>query len=227
MHEEKEQPNLPSVMGRPFNSSLPGPAWDAIQKGVMRTVYRGIPCFKSPFDLSLYLQLLSRLRPRTVIEIGTKVGGSALFFADMLTADGTDGRVISVDIDPKVAFSDSRITFITGNALDLGHVLPESLLASLERPFLVIEDSSHLIETSIAVLEFFDQWLVSGDYIVIEDGIVSQLSGAHYEVYQDGPNRAVMAFLARHPDGYDIDKELCDHYGYNVTYNPNAWLRRR
>lgn len=206
---------------------LSTPAWDAIQRGVLRTVYRGIPCFKSPFDIGLYLQLLSRLRPHTVIEIGTKFGGSALFFADMLTVHGIGGRVISVDIDPKAEFSDSRITFLTGNALDLGQVLPESLLASLERPLLVIEDSSHHVETSTAVLEFFDGWLVAGDYIVIEDGIVSQLSGAHYETYEDGPNRAVAAFLARHPDRYNIDKELCDHYGYNVTYNPNAWLQRR
>ncbi len=214
-------------MGRPCDSAIPRTAWNAIQKGVMRTVYRGVPFFKSPFDICLYLQLLARLRPRTIIEIGTKFGGSALFFADMLTLHGSPGHVISVDIDPKAQFTDSRIKFIRGDVRDLGQALPKSLLRSLQRPYLVVEDSQHFYETSTAALEFFDPLLSSGDYIVIEDGIVSQLSGDHYRSYDDGPNRAVAAFLDRHPERYEIDKELCDHYGFNVTYNPNAWLRCR
>ncbi len=214
-------------MERPFKSALSAPTLDAIQHGALRTVYRGVPCLKDPFDIGLYLQLFSRLRPRSVIEIGTKFGGSALFFADMLTIHGANGRVISVDIESKAEFSDPRITFITGDALDLGRSLPVSLLLSLQRPFLVVEDSSHLVETSTAVLEFFDKWLDPGDYIVVEDGILSQFSCNQSERYQDGPNRAVAAFLARHPGRYEIDKELCDHYGYNATFNPNAWLRRR
>ena len=36
------------------------------------------PMLKNPFDLALYLLLLRRLKPRTVIEIGSKSGGSGL-----------------------------------------------------------------------------------------------------------------------------------------------------
>lgn len=211
---------------RRFGSDLSGESWDSIQRGVMSSVYRRVPCFKSPFDLGLYMQLLAKLQPRTVIEIGSKFGGSALFFADMMTADGLDGRVISVDTEQQVTFSDPRIDFIIGDALDLASALPDDLLAGLERPLLVVEDSSHHFDTCMAVLQFFDRWLEPGDYVVVEDGIVSQITGAQYERYADGPNRAVAEFLGSRSDRYAIDVELCDHYGYNMTYNPNAWLRR-
>ena len=216
------------VQGRAFASALPVPVLDRIQAGTMRTRYRGVPFFKSPFDIALYLQLLGRLAPRTVIEIGTKFGGSALWFADMLSAQGIDGaRVLSVDIQPLAGFTDPRVTFLQGDAACLGDILPASLLASCQHPFLVVEDSSHMHEHSLAVLDFFDDWLTTGDYIVVEDGVVAQLSGDHYRQYQDGPNRAVAEFLGRRADAYAIDEELCDQYGHNATYNPNAWLRRR
>lgn len=193
----------------------------------MRTVYRGVPFFKSPFDIALYLQLLSKQQPATVIEIGTKFGGSALWFADMLFAHGVrGGRVISVDIEQLVQFEDPRITFLWGDANRLREALTDELLSSCPRPFLVIEDSSHHYEETTAVLEFFHERLRPGDYIVVEDGVVSQLIGEHYRRYDHGPNRGVSDFLDRHGDHYQIDTDLCDHYGHNATYNPNGWLRR-
>jgi cephalosporin hydroxylase len=218
---------ISAVNGRAFASSIDARVLDRIQAGTMRSVYREVPFFKSPFDIALYLQLLSRLAPRTVIEIGGKFGGSALWFADMLGAQGVDARVLSVDIEPLAKFTDPRITFLRGDAKRLDEVLPASLLQSCPRPWLVVEDSSHHYPESIAVLDYFHAHLQQGDYIVVEDGVVSQLTGAHYRQYQDGPNRAVADFLARHGDAYEIDTGLCDRYGHNATYNPNGWLRRR
>ena len=223
------QPLVNDIAGRPFRSDIPSSILDHIQDGVMKTVYRNVPFFKSPFDIALYLQLLSRLAPRTVIEIGTKFGGSALWFADMLTAQGIrDPRVVSVDIKPISNFEDSRITFLQGDAKTLDLVLRADFLSACARPLLVIEDSSHRYAETAAVLAFFHHKLMSGDYIVVEDGVLSQFSNAKfYSQYEDGPNRAVTDFLACHADDYVIDIELCDHFGHNVTYNPNAWLKRR
>lgn len=214
-------------MDRPFTSDIPAPVLDAIQNGTSRTVYRGVSFLKSPFDVVLYLQLLHRLQPRTVIEIGSKHGGSALWFADMMSAQGvTAPRIVSVDIRPLATFTDERITFLTGNARNLGPTLTPDLLANLPRPWLVIEDSAHTYDASRAVLDFFHPLLVSGDYIVVEDGVVSQLSDPLYASYEDGPNRAVADVLALHPSAYAVDTDLCDHFGRNATYNPNGWLRR-
>jgi len=213
---------------RDFGSDIPPKLLESIQRGSLRTVYRGVPFLKSPFDIGLYLQLLSKLRPRTVIEIGSKHGGSALWFADMLTAqEGQGVRVLSVDIKPIAKVDDRRIRFLEGDAKDLGAVLTAPVLAACARPLLVVEDSSHRYEDTAAVLAFFDTRLRSGDYIVVEDGVVAQFDAPRYAVYADGPNRAVADFLSVRGADYEVDVQLCDHYGRNVTYNPNGWLRRR
>jgi cephalosporin hydroxylase len=215
-----------AVASRPFHGAMDGAFLSQLQRGVMNTRYRGVRCLKSPFDLVLYLQLIHRLRPRTIIEIGSKCGGSALWFADTLSAHGITGRIVSVDLEPPGEPTDSRIEFLKGDALALAECLPASRLQALPRPWLVVEDSAHVFDTTLATLEFFERSLAAGDYVVIEDGVVDQLAGAHYRAYANGPNRAVVEFLAKRPDQYAIDTDLCDHFGYNVTYCPNAWLRR-
>jgi cephalosporin hydroxylase len=214
-------------LGRSFQSGLPGEVLNRIQSGVLRTTYRGVLFLKSPFDIVIYLQLIDRQRPQTVLEIGTKHGGSALWFADMLSLHGINPQIVSVDISPQATIVDPRITFLQGDALSLGMVLTPELLSELPRPFLVIEDSAHFYETTFAVLEFFDRYLQSGDYLVVEDGIVADLPGEQYAAYQSGPNRAVQDFLQTRGDRYEIDAALCDHFGYNYTYNPNGYLLRR
>jgi len=212
---------------RSFESAIPQDLLDTVQAGVFRTRYKGVPFIKSPWDIGIYLQLLGKQRPKTVIEVGAKRGGSALWFADMMAAHGVAApKVLAVDIAPEVNFTDPRITFMTGDANKLGEVLTPELLASCLHPVLVVEDSSHHYQESTAVLGFFHDWLKPGDYIVIEDGVVSHFADGRYKQFKDGPNRAVRDFLAAHPGGYELDVELCDHYGRNVTYNPNGYLRR-
>jgi len=201
-------------------------ALSTIQSGTLRTRYRGRELLKSPFDQVLYQQLIDRLRPRTVIEIGTKEGGSALWFADQLSARGEPALVVSVDREAPPSFSDSRIVWRTGDARSLAGPLPAGFLSQLEHPWLVVEDADHLYETCLAVLRFFDPHLHHGDYIVIEDGVVAFLPDDLYRRYENGPNRALETFLSERGDAYEIVAELCDYFGANVTNNPNGWLRR-
>ena len=63
-------------------SDLPYELLMKIQQGTMAYRHRGVPLLKNPFDLALYPLLLERARPRTLIEIGSYSGGSALWFAD-------------------------------------------------------------------------------------------------------------------------------------------------
>ncbi|MGQ9724882.1 MAG: CmcI family methyltransferase [Tepidimonas sp.] len=56
--------------------------------------------WKNPFDFALYRLHVWHAKPRTILEIGSKHGGSALWLADTLQLYGVDGRVVSVDINP-------------------------------------------------------------------------------------------------------------------------------
>ena len=229
MRHHTPAPPVQSHSGpRDFSTILPSKVLNAVQKGALSSNYRGVRFLKSPFDIGLYLQLFSRQCPGTVIEIGCRFGGSALWFADMMASHGhPNPRVLTVDIAPAVDYSDPRIMVLTGEAANLGAVFTDELLVSCPRPWLVVEDSSHLYQDARAVLEFFHTRLQPGDHIVVEDGILLHLSDSQYDAYDNGPNRAVGDFLAREGDDYKVDTDLCDFYGHNATYNPNGWLVRR
>jgi cephalosporin hydroxylase len=210
--------------GRSFATGLSQLRLSEIQQSVLRTRYRGRELLKSPFDLVLYLKLLQQLQPRTIIEIGAKHGGSALWFADQTEILGTSAYIVSVDLSPPPDISDPRILFLVGDACDLGKSLDGDFLSSLPRPWLVTEDSAHTFEACSAVLDFFDPHIAPGEYVVIEDGIVSSMSEPYYAKFADGPNRAVHEFLNRRAGRYIVDEALCDFFGYNATWNPNGWL---
>lgn len=215
-----------AVRGRPFRVGLPTEAIERIQAGTLRTRYKGLRLAKNPFDLALYLQLLERLRPATIIEVGTSEGGSAVWLRDQCRALGLPHTaVISIDIRPP-GLAAEGIAFFAGDSLDPEGSFPTGPIEAAPHPWLVIEDSAHTHESVAAVLDYFDPRLRSGDVLVVEDGVVADLPGEAYRRYADGPNLAVAQFLARTGPRYEIDRELCDRYGPNVTWAPNAWLRR-
>jgi len=207
-------------------SALLGAPLARIQDGAMRYTYKGVPTYKNPFDLALYQMLLWQQKPRTLIEIGSKWGGSALWFADILRSFGVDCVIHSIDITPP-SISVPDVTFHRGDGRNLAATLPADLMENLPRPMFVIEDADHHCETTLAVLRFFDRWLVTGEYIVVEDGIVDDLYGPEYVArLMGGPRRAVELFLRDRGQNYEIDTGLCDHFGTNVTWNVNGYLRR-
>lgn len=195
-----------------------------IQRGTMAYRYRGVPLQKNPFDLAIYPMLLDRARPRTLVEIGSHMGGSAIWFADQATLLGLDLQVFSIDLEVPAAAAGPSVNFLRGDARELGAVLTPSLMNALPRPLMVVEDSSHLAGTTAAVLDFFDPWLRPGEYIVIEDGILTDMRVA--DLYDGGPLRAVEAFLEKSAGRYEVDRDLCDYFGRNVTWNVNGYLRR-
>lgn len=190
----------------------------------MRYTYKGLPCYKNPLDLALYLKLLFEQKPGTLVEVGSAAGGSALWLADQLRAFGLTSDVLSVDVTPPSGVDDPQIAFLAGDIHDLSATRLPELLDRCKRPLLVIEDGPHSYEGCLAALEFFHSWLAGGEYIVIEDGILLDLG---YEQHDNGPNRAISAFLKRHAGDYVIDYGYCDYYGPNFTWNTNGYLRRQ
>lgn len=199
------------------DSDIPYELLMKIQQGTLAYTYRGVPMLKNPFDLALYPLLLEEARPRTLIEIGTHQGGSAMWFADLFAHQGVD--VVTVDLEPPV-IDHPRVTCIRGDARHLD--LP---IATYARPLMVVEDSDHRASTTAAVLDYFDRWLEPGEWIVIEDGILSDMRVA--DLYEGGPAHAVREFVARTHGRYEISRRYCDYFGRNVTWNVDGWVRRK
>src|SRR5271166_2578243 len=209
---------------RDWHSSIPRETLLRVQQALHNYHYRGVPLLKDPFDLALYPLLLWQLKPRTIIEIGSKSGGSALWFADQLNNLQIDGHVYSVDIVRVTDVKHPRVTFLEGSGRNLATCLAAESLRGLRRPWLVIEDADHTYETSIATLNFFHPLLQADEYIVIEDGIISDLS--QVPDCNSGPHVALKEFLREHPEQYEIDGNYCDFFGYNATWCTNGFLRK-
>jgi len=203
-------------------SEIPRKNLKPIFKGTMRYTWRGVRCNKSPFDLALYSLLIWQKKPRTIIEFGTKEGGSALWFHDTCRTFGLDTRIVSIDIRQRVTFDVEGISFISGDALHPEEALGQEFMDALPRPLLVVDDSAHLPSTVLAVLRFMDAHLGVGEYIVIEDGILQSLKMD--ERFDGGPTPAIAQFLAERSGSYAIDTYFCDFFGQNVTFNTNGFL---
>ena len=194
-----------------------------IQEGIYRFRYRDIACSKNPFDLALYSMLISKVLPATIIEIGSSSGGSAVWFADQMRNNSKVPNVISLDIQKVVNIVEPGVQFIQGDIFKLSDSELPTLIPTLPRPLLVVEDGPHSYEGCVAALEFFHQFLATGEYIVIEDGNVRDLQLGEYE---NGPVRAIAYFKKRFPDSYISDEYYSNFFGQNVTANVNGYLRK-
>jgi len=176
-------------------------------------------------DMALYTRLVWEVKPKTIIEIGSCAGGSAVWMGDMLKNYGIDGRVISIDqAVPSPSYRPENVSFLEGDSSELGRTLTNDLIGSLARPWLVIEDAGHHYGPTLDTLKFFAPLMESGEYIIIEDGNMTEM-GTDVR-YNGGPARAIKEFLEVQSDNFAIDARYCDQYGRNVTGNPNGYLRK-
>lgn len=161
--------------------------------------WRGVPLMKNVFDFAMYPALIEELRPRTVFEIGSGLGASAAWFADLMTSCGVDGRVHSVDrVKPRTEHS--HVSFHEGDCSDPKGLFDPNLLRSEPHPWLVVEDAHHNVA---AVLDHVHGFLLAGDYLVVEDSDIKR--------------PALREFLGIHPGAYLVDTRFTDNFGRNAT----------
>ena len=211
---------------RRFRVDLPPRVLSRIQRGSLKTRYKGLRLAKNPFDLVLYAKLVEEMRPGAIIEVGTSQGGSAVWFRDLCDRLGLgDTRIISIDIEPP-ALSVEGIGFFQGDAGAPEETFPSSVIEAAPRPWLVSEDSAHTFQTTRAVLDYFHRRLKQKDRITVEDGSLADMPEPFYLKWEDGPNSALADFMKDHGEDYAVDTTLCDFFGPNVTWAPNGWLKR-
>ena len=204
---------------------FPRPLLMSIYHGITQYQYRGIACWKDPFDLAIMARLLWDAKPRTIIEIGTNDGGSALWFADQLKSFGIDGMVHSVDINPIAHVRQDNVKFYKGDVRNLADTFPAEWIAQQPRPILVNEDSVHDAETSLAALRWFASFAAVGEYIIIEDGCTNEvIPGGHP---CGGPLVAIKTFIDEQGGKYAINHHYCNMFGESVTFSPNGYILRQ
>ncbi len=206
----------------------------------MADEYVGIRMRKFPEDLHTLERIVWDQRVDTVVELGTGHGGSALWFRDRLRTfrayrGGPPPLVVSADraideaswrleaVDPGYA---ADIHLVAG---DIRHAdLADAVRSMLSpaRRILVVEDSAHMYDTTLAALRNFADLVPVDGFFVVEDG--------HRDypgmLPDDMPSKvngvlvAVDEWLAS-DDGRRFAMRR-DQERYVVTSNPRGWLQR-
>ena len=136
-----------SINDREDRSDVPLDAFKINSKGRYIVKYKGCNIVSSPEDYVLYHQLFWYIKPKTVIEVGTCEGGSALWLGDQLKLLGiTDGHVYTMELDPSLPegakkLNPDNITFLQGDSNEIEKTFTPEMLSKLPHPWVVIEDS--------------------------------------------------------------------------------------
>jgi cephalosporin hydroxylase len=193
--------------------------------------WMGMTILQQANDLMILQEIIHHTRPRVIVETGTFGGGSAIFYASMLSILG-GGRVISVDVEHSAATRDAialhplgaYVTLITGDSIapdTIGRVMAQ---VGDERDVMVALDSNHQYHHVLAELRAYADLVPPGGYIVAFDTVCEQLEGLPFYKFDrgDNPARAVAEFL-RERDNFAVDRE-CDRL--MVSYCKGGYLRR-
>ncbi len=205
-----------------FNLTLPAKAIiRLIQNRVAdHTTYFGVQTLKNPLDFWVYQELLWKVKPDIVVEIGNAFGGSALALAHLLDHLGKE-RLIAVDIQHDTfnaaVRTHPRIECITADACDAidavrARIRPEDTV-------LVIEDSLHTYDNTLNVLRTYAPLVTPGSYLIVEDSHCRH--GLDYGP-DPGPYEAIADFLAENT-GFVTERE-CE--SFFITFNPTGYLKR-
>jgi cephalosporin hydroxylase len=161
--------------------------------------WRGLPLMKTVFDFAIYPQLLAELRPRSIFEIGSGSGASAIWLADHAALLKLACHVHSVDLVP-VEEGHPGVTYYGGDCSDPERLFDAALLNAAPHPWLVVEDAHHNVA---AVLAYFHTFLRKGDYLYVEDSEIKR--------------HDIRKFLAEREGCYLVDTKFTDFFGRNAT----------
>lgn len=184
-----------------------------------KSTYFGVQIQKNPLDLFLYQEILYKLKPDFIIEIGSLYGGSALYFSHILDLLG-HGEVISIDISHSHIYQQVKEkTNITLIESDAKLCFDKVKTIVKDKKCFVIEDSSHEYENTLQILIIYSALVSIGSYFIVEDTVCHHgLEAGPFP----GPYEAVQEFLKLN-DSFEIDFEM---HKFVLTFNPNGFLKR-
>jgi cephalosporin hydroxylase len=188
-----------------------------------RMHYRGVRILKVPSDLWNYQEIFVEHKIHWVLETGTRHGGSALFFADLLQLNGAAGRVITIDVDPEANMvrAHPKISFLIG---DSGSPAMADQVRAMLPPnrgaLFMILDSDHSKAHVLRELKALVPLLRKGDYLVVEDTCVN--GHPVRPEFGPGPYEALEEYLAAQPGNFVADNPRAAKFGFTAA--PGGYL---
>ena len=197
----------------------------------------------SPQDAMVFQHLLWKIKPDLIIDLGTNVGGSALFFASIMSFYNEQGRIITIDMKPftqnwvnhdhvkcKECGNPSEnnlwkkyVTFIQGSTTDPKTIASvKSYVTNATRVF-ISHDASHSGNIVYQDLLNYADFVSVDSYLVVQDTKLDRIGRS-----QNGPLSAVRRFL-QHQNSSSVNYTyVVDRSAEMFYYSQHAygWLKR-
>ena len=182
--------------------------------------YFGVPTLKCPTDYWIYRELIYKIKPDYIVELGNAYGGSLLSMAH-LCDQMNHGSLIGVDIDHSnvhtIVKRHKRIDFITNDAYEAVSEVKQRI-SGAER-VLVIEDSLHTYDYTLKLLQAYGNLVTKDSYFIVEDTVI----GHGFPNGGDkSPYEAVHEYLKLN-DSYEVDRSM---EKFILTMNPCGFLKK-
>jgi cephalosporin hydroxylase len=192
------------------------------------TTWLGIQIQQDPNDLLVIQELVWKLKPDLILDIGTNYGGSAIFFASLMNLYCNPGECRVVTIDPlpqtpkgpRDALNHSLwgkfVTFVKGKSTDTEVLETIGGLAESASVVVVNVDGDHTYDAVISDLKSYSNFVTVGSYMISQDTKLDRLWGTPAAL------KATVDFMAidsRFVADREMEKLL-------YTQHANGFLRR-
>lgn len=203
--------------------------------------WMGLPILQLPEDMIRLQEVVWRLKPDIIIEIGIAYGGSLLFYAGLLEAIGK-GRVIGVDHFLRTTVKQSlashpfvrRIDLIEGDSSSPETIRQVYSRVTASDRVMVILDSDHSKSHVLQELEAYAPLVSSGLCLLVQDGIMCHLAdvpNGDQNWISDNPKVAADEFATTHSEferstpswPVNLNSELRS----DITYHLGGWFWRK
>lgn len=216
---------------RECKSDLSCSTFKSLAFGKYHNIWKNIPLMKDPLSLSMYQNLFQEVSFRTIFELGSYEGASALWMDDIQKTLGKSCEIYSFDIDLSLIHEKCKniknIHFLKLDATKITQNLDHEFINKCPKPWLVIEDCHVNV---VNTLSFFAKYSTTGDYFIVEDtnplGPASPeviADDGMYKVFGNKKYDEVSTFIQLFPK-FKVDTKYCDHYGYNSSWQWNSVL---
>jgi|TARA_B100000959_G_scaffold222682_1_gene235808 cephalosporin hydroxylase len=207
------------------------------------------PIIQYPQDIIAFQEIVWRIKPDLIIEMGVARGGSLILSASLLamidlSEYGTTNvspradkprRVLGVDIDIRDQnrtaleshFLFPRINLIEGSSIDEKIISKVNNIAMDYNNIIVCLDSNHTYKHVLAELEAYALLTSIGSYCIVFDTVIEDMP---IEMHKNrpwnpgnSPKTAVREFI-KNNSGFKIDKKIQDKL--LITAAPDGFLKR-
>jgi cephalosporin hydroxylase len=202
---------------------------------IQQSKFMGETCLQLPHDLFAIQEIIYKIQPDYILELGVAWGGSILFYASILEALG-HGKVIGIDkyipedLKNRISSKGSISKRISLQEMDSSSATTlEQIKRTIHPPakVILILDSCHSQDHVLKELEMYSPFVNTGSYIICCSTIIEHKEPHH--VYRDrpwgkgnNPRTAMSAFLSQNTR-FEIDRYFEEKL--LLSCNPDGYLK--